>query len=289
MQAKKLEALVKDSFNMNLHDFIRNKIETEGLYDYEVARMLNVSSHLIWRLRNIYGIKRSNGGFVRRFEKKHGKGSIEIFKCLIENPYYSLLDVGKYFGYSKENTRLLHQKIYGIAYTKTHQWKLRVKKRIREQYQTIGKNRKQPFSVIRVMEKARDLGLPFVAQHNGNKYDAIINGYKVNIKSAYHPTKSGDRKHLKFNLFSISKNTKKREACDFFVCFCQNNGNSTFYIIPYDFMPRMGASLPVLEFQGDISNRGIENVYHVRGSKYSKFNEAWHQLTEDKKRKVSNM
>lgn len=118
-----MEAYVKERFGMNLREFIIEKIEEESLYDYEIARMLNVTPSFFGRLRSAIGIKRSNG-FSRRFEKTYGRGSVETFKKLIEVPDNSLADVGSYFGFSRQNAWLVFKKIYGCSYSKTYKRKI---------------------------------------------------------------------------------------------------------------------------------------------------------------------
>jgi hypothetical protein len=119
-------------FNMSLGEFIREKIERENLYNYEIARILNVSNVIIGKLRKDYGIKRVNH-FVRRFEEDYGHGSVATFKQIIEKPHSTLTDVAGYFGFSRENARLVYKKIYGFPYTETYKRKLEIKKRLRKE------------------------------------------------------------------------------------------------------------------------------------------------------------
>jgi hypothetical protein len=42
MNISRSEACLKERSDIKLPEVIRNKAETEGLYDYEIARILNV-------------------------------------------------------------------------------------------------------------------------------------------------------------------------------------------------------------------------------------------------------
>ena len=132
MRIDRLETHEEEMFNMSLGEFIREKIERENLYDYEIARILNVSNEIIGKLRKDYGIKKATH-FVRRFEENYGHGSIATFKRTIENPHATLTDVAGYFGFSRENARLVYKKIYGFPYTETHKRKQEIKRRLREE------------------------------------------------------------------------------------------------------------------------------------------------------------
>ena len=87
MIKNRLESYVLDRFGMGLHQFVRQKVEDESLYDYEIAAILNVSTTSIRKLRNAFGIKRANG-FSRRFEIIYGTGAVEKFKNMHINPLF---------------------------------------------------------------------------------------------------------------------------------------------------------------------------------------------------------
>ena len=128
-----VETYVKEHFGMDLYDFIKYKAEEESFYDYEIASLLRVTPGLVRNLRNTFGIKRSNG-FSRRFEGRYGKGAVERFKKIIEDPKNSLSDVARHFGFSRQYAWQVYRKIYGCPYTEAYKRK-RVEK---------GKNMKFP-------------------------------------------------------------------------------------------------------------------------------------------------
>jgi len=123
----KLESYVKVQFGTDLYGFIKQKAQVDGLYDYEIASLLKASDSMIKKLRNAYGIKRVNG-FSRRFDRKYGKGSVERFKKMVENPDSTLAETGRHFGFSKEYARQVYKRIYGSAYTEAFKKKRLVKK-----------------------------------------------------------------------------------------------------------------------------------------------------------------
>jgi hypothetical protein len=122
MTKNDLEAYVEDNFGMDLHEFIKHKVEVKSLYDYEIANILNVEAAFIGRLRNNFGIKRADV-FSRRFERTYGLGAVETFKKMIENPDNSLSDVGRHFGFSRQNARHVYKKIYYRPYTEAYKRK----------------------------------------------------------------------------------------------------------------------------------------------------------------------
>ncbi len=124
----KLKSYVEIHFGMDLYGFIKQKAQVDGLYDYEIASLLEVSDSMITKLRNAYGIKRING-FSRRFDRRYGKGSVERFKKMVENPDSTLAETGTYFGFTKEYARQVYQKIYSSAYTEAFKRKRLVKRK----------------------------------------------------------------------------------------------------------------------------------------------------------------
>jgi len=127
MTKKDLGAYVEDRFGMDLHEFIKYKVEVESLYDYEIARILNVQPAVIGRLRRRFGIKRAKA-FPRRFERIYGLNAVETFKKMIGNPDNSLSDVARHFGFSRQNAWQVYKKIYGCPYTEAYKRK-RLEKR----------------------------------------------------------------------------------------------------------------------------------------------------------------
>ena len=121
------EAHINEKLDINLPEFIRDKAEIEGLYDYEIAGILNIDLPIVREVKKIYGIKRSNC-FTRRFDARYGKDSTKTFQRIIESPHSSLADVAKHFGFSREYARQVYKNIYGYPYTKVYREKLEIRK-----------------------------------------------------------------------------------------------------------------------------------------------------------------
>ena len=137
MDISRAEADINEKFDINLPEFIRDKAETEGLYDYEIAGILNIDLPIVRKVKKIYGIKRSNC-FTRRFDERYGKGSTKIFRSIIEDPHSSLADVARHFGFSREYARQVYKNIYEHPYTEAHRNKLEIR-RIKKE--AVRKNR----------------------------------------------------------------------------------------------------------------------------------------------------
>jgi excisionase family DNA binding protein len=152
----KLESYVEVKFGTDLYGFIKQKAQVDGLYDYEIASLLEASDSMITKLRNAYGIKRVNG-FSRRFDRRYGKGSVERFKKMVENPDSTLAEIGRHFGFSKEYARQVYKRIYGSAYTEAFKKKRLIKKKKGLTGRT--KRSKQFGDLTEVSKKMKSMGL----------------------------------------------------------------------------------------------------------------------------------
>ena len=112
---KNLEPYLQLQFGMDLYGFIKQKIQVDQLYDYEIAFLLKVNKATIGKWRKAYGIKKADA-FTRRFDRRYGKGSIEKFKKMAENPDIKLIEIAKHFGVTKQYVSHVYKKIYGCTY-----------------------------------------------------------------------------------------------------------------------------------------------------------------------------
>ena len=125
----KLESYVQVQFGMDLYEFIKQKVQVDELYDYEIASLLEVKDSIITKRRNAYGIKRATG-FSRRFDRRYGEGAVERFKKIIEKPTGTLDDIGRHFEFSKEYARQAYEQIYGYAYTEAYKRKRLIRRKM---------------------------------------------------------------------------------------------------------------------------------------------------------------
>jgi AraC-like DNA-binding protein len=250
-----LEIAVRARSGMDLPEFVRCKVEGEGLCDYEVAHLLNVDAASIGRLRKAYGIERANA-FPRRFESTYGKGALETFKKIIEKPEKTLADVARHFGFSREYARQVFKKVYNVPYTQMHGKKIIKRKRLR--FQTRMKS-KRVGSLMKVIAKLRSLGFEPCVVNQGSAFAIAINGLKLGFRSTSCCSQVGSKRY-----FRISRGRGPSPDHDFYICLCGTNGESVHYVIPSMMMPRSGVYL--------IPQASPEE------SKYARFKEAWNLL-----------
>ena len=252
----KLEFYVKDRFGMDLHQFFRQKVEGDSLYDYEIAMMLNVSTTSIRKLRNAFGIKRANG-FSRRFEIIYGTGAVKKFKNMIEGPKNSLTDVGKHFNFTREYARQVFQKLHGYPYTETYKRKQELKRKERLSNENGVSN--QIGKLKEVRNKIKSMGLLSDGEEREGLSMTLSNGYKLAIRATSTPVFIGKKQYYRINNSKCAV-----QDFDFFICLCKQYKEDIHFIIPSDIMPRSILTL--------LPNAGPDQ------SKYAQFREAWNLL-----------
>ena len=267
MIQEKLTEHVKDQFGMDLFPFMRQKVEVESLYDYEIARILNVSTTSIRKLRNMYGIKRANG-FSRRFDNIYGAGAVEMFKKMIEDPEISLTDLGRHFQFSREYARQVFQKLYGYPYTETYKRKQALKRKKRPSNGNGNGVTKLKGKYRKVRKKIESMGLLADVKENENFSLTLNNGYKLAIRATSTPVLIGNNQYYRIN------NAKcPIQDFDFFICLCKYSKEDVHFIIPSDIMPKSVLTL--------LPQAGPEQ------SKYAPFKEAWNLLHGENPREMN--
>ena len=252
------ETYVKERLNVSLPEFVREKAEAEGLYDYEIAEILKIDMPLVRRVRNINGIKRSNC-FARRFEGRYGTGSIDTFRNIVESPHLSLSDAARHFGFSREYARQVYKNIYEQPYTEVHREKLEIRRRQREDSKEANRWRqvgRRLSSVTRVMLKAESLGYTVCLKSHHN---ILINGHRIAVMGTFGTTLRGKNAY-----FNFSRTDLDRKDCDFFVCIC--HCNDIYYVIPYDAMPKKGFTIPADWYGGKPWPRKVKRYSQYRGA-----------------------
>ena len=259
MNTKKLEAYITNSFNMTVKDFMRQMVEIKGLVDKEIAEMLNVSIRSVWNIRKEYGLKKAVIS-LRRFEKRYGPNAITRFKTIIEDPSSSLADVGRHFGFTRENARQIYKKIYGCPYSETYRKKIIIR---RVKADSLRLNSSRLIHFREVKDKITDFGLNPKINVKSNSYSLMTeNGLRVAFMYTSNLIEVGNRRY-----FQVNPVSKLKQGCDFFILACLNNGNKNYYVIPNKVMPKKGTMVPA-------SSNGANG-------KYSQFRDAWHLLTAD--------
>jgi len=172
---------------MDLHEFIKQKVQVDQLYDCEIASLLEVKDSRITRLRNAYGIKRATG-FPRRFDRRYGEGAVEEFKKMIENPTSTLDDIGRHYGFSKEYARQVYKNIYGYAYTEAYKRKrpIRIKRKMALAARTYRSNQfGGPTKVSKKTKSLRPGEKPILAEFMTSKEVANYLGFHVATITKY--------------------------------------------------------------------------------------------------------
>lgn len=257
---KKREALncfVKNRYGMELSAFIKQKVEDEFRYDYEIGHLLHISSYYVCKLRKAFGIRRSDG-FRRRFEESYGPNAVQRFKKLAEDPDTSLADVARYFGFSRQYAHEVCKKIYGHPYTKFLDKKRSGQRGRGLVFDGVSEI---PQPLVEAVNKLKSLGLPVRIDKKKHCYMISANGYTMVFKYALKPFRGGRREY-----FHINNVRSSNTHFHFVLFFCKGEKKSAFFIIPRRYMPRTNSTL-VLDGK---STRG----------KYSQFKNAWNILTQ---------
>ena len=93
-----------------IETILREKIEHGSLDDQELAHILKVHSSTVSRWRKKFNIPPADK-FEKKFRKKYGRDSIEIFKKMIEEES-SLQRIANHFGFTREYARQVFNKLY---------------------------------------------------------------------------------------------------------------------------------------------------------------------------------
>ena len=93
-----------------IEGILREKIQYGSCSDQELAEILDVHPSTVSRWRNRFNIPPADK-FEKRFRKKYGKDSIEIFKKMIRDES-SLQKIANHFGFTREYARQVYNKIY---------------------------------------------------------------------------------------------------------------------------------------------------------------------------------
>jgi hypothetical protein len=254
-----MELHAREKFNQSLFDFLKEKIEGESLYDYEVAELLDAKPLTVGSLRRSMGLKRRNG-FRRRFEARYGPGSVDAFKTLIDSPDSSLTDVAGRFGFSRQYAWIAYKGIFGIPYAEAFKKKCtrRRKRKEKKEWERSHQSKKlSEFQLVEKEMKTRGISARLIRQ--GKAYRFVTSENKISLRYTRRAVKIGRK-----NYFKISNVGCADIDCDFCICRCKKRKRNIHYIIPRDCMPRTTLSL-------------MADATHGQ-SKYAKFREAWHLL-----------
>jgi hypothetical protein len=257
MKKTKLESFVKRSFQMTIKDFMKQKVEKDGLTDREISHILHIHWSTVGNLRRQFGLKKLHP-FYRHFERRYGQGAVRRFKAIIEDPSTSLADVGRSFGFTRETARQIYQKIYGFPYTEAYQKKL-LHRRSKADSLKLSSSRRL-IHLKTVKDKLTTMGLDPTVVFQGNSHLLVTNN-NLRVAVFYNSKlrQTGTKKY-----FAVKALHKQKQGCDVFVLTYLDKGVRGYYIIPNRYMPRKGTLIAI---SADDTN-----------GKYTRFKDAWHLL-----------
>lgn len=257
---EQVNAVVKTNFNMDLNEFLKQKVEVESLYNYEIAALLNIEKAIVGKLIRQTGLKRKNG-FNRRFESHHGKGSVDLFKDMVERLDTSLSDIARHFGFSREYARQAHLNLLGRPYTQTL-YKKRTQKRLINEKAKETSSKSMAFKEF--IQRLTALGFSPQIFHRRGQSKIVANGFKLAFRYSQRPHKVSGRWQFRITY----PNSGNHWDCDFLICLCIHEEEKIYYILPNHVIPKHGICfIP----QADESE-----------SKYTRYRETWDLLFQSK-------
>lgn len=216
--------------------------------------------------------------------RKYSPALLEDFENLVANDGITLEDVGKKHGFTRENVRQLFLHIYGFHYTVIKQTRIAKRhERLRER-QLLKRDPRNKVAIYKpsgniyigaeaekkVLEICIALGYEVKPYLPGKQIDLVINGYNVEVKSAYRTgTTSPGQKTPSYH-FSLSES---QSIAEFVICYAAPMNN--FFVIPRSEFPT-GNHL----YLPEKSKRewDVKYSHFSVESKYYKYLEAWHLL-----------
>ncbi len=255
MNESRLKKNIEEKYSMDMETFLIQKTAKESLFNYEIAEILGISSSEVRSLIKRSGIKRGCV-FKRQFKKKYGPDALKTFDKMISDPETNLADVGRYFGFSREYARQAYKTLYGMPYTKVHEDKKRIRKKIsNSKWRTP-----VPEVPSVIVSKLISLGFNPEFSESKSRYVINVNGNRVLLRSGSSPVKTG--KQFFFQI-SLNRSQNNRDF-DFIICLLRDQSWMAYYIIPVNESIGNTISLP-----------GPKNA---RGKKYWKYLDAWHLI-----------
>jgi hypothetical protein len=249
-------------------DFIHQRVESKGIDPMIVIELMKKSD---WNNSSLWNQNAPSpySKTLQKLEKKYGLDVIRVFQWLIEYPFITLQDVGDFFGFTRENTRLIFKKIYGFPYSLLYARKLGFQKKVRESLsiKRLSHSRRFLYEHLIIME-ARRHGLVCNYHLKDYPFELRINGKTIGPRIAVRKVKLKYDSDLKYY-----RCAGKKIPYDFFICVCHHEKEFIYYIIPGDVLPKGGAYLPDPTKYKDSSK-----LVNKKRSKYLPFLEAWDLL-----------
>lgn len=181
---------------------------------------LNSKDWQIGRLRNKY---------ISKLVKKYGESILHDLNSLVTNPFHTLASTGSKYGVTREYIRQIVPRVYGYDYTFFHNKLIQLRKENEvhcSRHPIFRDNTKWGQYEAKAFRFLKSIGYD-VKPAPTIKYDMVVNGYKVDIKTTTHPRKFG-RHRSAYLYFGITKD--QVELCDYFICHYTTENR--WFVIP---------------------------------------------------------
>lgn len=236
---------IKSDFGKPVCQVLQNLLEAEH-YDYEIANVLQIQVKHVATLRRLCKLERANTA-KRHFREQYGQGAVERFKQLATDPLCTLTSIAEYFGFSRSNASIAYHRLFGQPYSDLKKAKLRAREHDRLKARNSYKIAKMAAKLLR----RRGLKIEMVLNSTG-RIELRLNNIQIKpIELRQHVI--GKRKY--YNLHSTVN------GCDFILGI---RSPKTVYVFPISVLPLGRVNIPT----GN------------RESKYKRYRNAWHLLTE---------
>lgn len=221
-----------------------------------------------------------------KWKERYNDAFLSDMKDLVDNYQTTLESVAQKHGVTRERIRQVFELLYGFKYrvalSVKSDTRYRLKREARlQKMNPQSKVKRYPKGSLlhkgaetekKVFDICASLGYE-IKPYETNSIDLVINGYKVEVKSAYktcftHP--SGKTPQYHFRLRDSQLGT------DFVVCHAVPQNN--FFVIPISEFPRGGELYIPQNNKSQWMTGRKHSVLMKRASKYYAYLEAWHLL-----------
>ena len=168
---------------------------------------------------------------MNRLSSKYGVEIFKDFKDVKNIPYFTLANIAKKFGFTKEYARQLYNFLYLDSYTNAHAKKMATVKDIQcsqnpshgvSEYKKNGPVYQGVIVKKIFIDKCANFGFD-VSILCKRGLDMVVNGWIINVKSCKKLAPV-----TKYHRFKVS--AKQRSLCDFFAMYSHHQ--QCFFIIP---------------------------------------------------------
>lgn len=222
---------------------------------------------------------KTNNKKIQRLKLRYGQSLFDDLESVRSTHFYNLSSVARKYGISREYVRQIYKMLYKEGFTKKKRQK-REQRQISESLSCINDPRYKMAEhkkngpgyqgvliehLFFVECKNRGFEIEFPCNID---FDLVVNGYKIDVKSASRPRLLAPTSKTKHFSFQISK--KQRSVCDFFACYIKPF--NAFYIIPND---EKGGSFDVYRA---IYINETQKQYTSSKNKYHEYKNLFEQL-----------